>query len=90
MPCGDPLDYKNDRIDTLKGEVSKLTKLLCSICSICYEDVLPDDVAAWWNKHQEIDRKRLNRELKEKSDAAYKKKLIAGMSKYERGLLGLD
>lgn len=64
MPCYMTGTREGDlalRVEELHEEATKTTRLLCkTLRSLDKRTVgsLPKDVQEWWEKHQEIDRKR--------------------------------
>lgn len=71
MPCrmdDMPDTSKDDLIDKLRKEGDKATRLLCTAlehfeghAQSAYDE-LPKEVRNWWDKHKEVDKKRLKRE----------------------------
>lgn len=83
------------------GDVTKLntmTQKLCAMCQLPYaenhiyngRDKDARKLADWWDKHQEADRKRLEKELAKANDEKARKKALQKLTAHERELLGLD
>lgn len=47
------------------------------------------ELQIWWRNHQELDKKRLQKELAEKKEKKDKEKALAKLTPYERKVLGL-
>jgi hypothetical protein len=89
--------------DNLYGDVTSLDRYTALLCAICgsmskrdadkyiYDGRNPKarKLADWWEKHQEVDRKRIALERKERELEAIKKRAIKKLTKKEREALGL-
>lgn len=115
MPCTyytpqEEAHIANQRYNKLKKELDKTTRLLCQVCrslergkssiKFCSEQLQEKELAAWWEKHQEMDRMRLaeekrkareaaKRKLQQKQKKALKKAALEKLSAAEKKALGL-
>ena len=83
-----PLVYQKTLIGKKEGD--KLTKKLCSAIQKI-EDISEYslELQMWWRDHQEADKARLEKELKEAEEKKAKEEALKKLTKYERELLGL-
>lgn len=98
MPCSDGGPSYHDDPNTIR-RLDLATRLLCSLCrritksghdSLIYGD---GELAQWWGKHQEADRKRVAAEEAEREREEVIEAALAKLSPKERRLLklrGLD
>jgi hypothetical protein len=89
MPCSS--DGRSS-CEGLSEELDKVTAMLCLICQE-FETAsmaLPStEIKQWWKKHKEVDRERIERELRELKIKEDKLSAISKLTPYERKLLGL-
>lgn len=111
MPCKS--DYQDYETNTeLSRKIDRLTAMLCACCSLIEtkkvklpepefltskNEIIKLSVAAWWDGHKEIDKKRKALEEEKKALAKERKdkkeKVAEALSKLtdeEKRLLGLD
>lgn len=103
MPCKDP-DYNEDQAIRAENEfvvakLNKVTELLCWVMTTL--DPLTKrnitnmktpnsaNLRVWWEKHQEADRLRIEKETLKLRQATLKQQALAKLTKEERKLLGL-
>lgn len=86
MPC-DGSGYP----DTTRAELNRLAPLLCEACKLLERHSIPVSIrlAAWWDEHKEIDRKREQRERQEAEQEAKRKDALSKLTPAERKLLGI-
>lgn len=101
MPCVYETDWEMRA--RLKNELDDVTRMLCSVMKVLARvkkiDImarLPEDVTTWWEKHKEIDRKRMEaaRALKKKLEddekrAALREQVLKRLTSEERKALGI-
>lgn len=107
MPCQDSYpDETPIKLEGTKKKLNKVTNLLCGLCTRLsktgdYRYITENnELKEWWERHQKIDKKRIEREmeelerkaaLKKKKEEEERKKMVAlsKLSVEEIKLLGL-
>lgn len=79
------------------GKLHEATRLLCKWCKMLPEEFIYNgrkrgcrNLANWWEKHQEHDRKREAKELHNRRQGELKKQALAKLTKEEIEALGYD
>ena len=101
MPCHDAYSYfgdagrESDALNEVRQRLDHITRLICSLCErlegsgfnhLIYAD---PQLLAWWDKHQECDRRRKAEELAEEKRQQAKQRALAKLTPEERRLLNL-
>lgn len=92
MPCNSgPADlYSYDT--EYRQRADELARILCELMQWAENEktlhLVPDDAAAWWRKHKQEDRARVEREMEAIKRREDKEAALAKLSTYERSLLG--
>ena len=90
MPCRVD-DFGTTDTERYRDEANKVTRMLCTMCEV-YEKAgfaIPGSIVGWWEKHQEVDRKRREAEEKERLRKLLKKNALNKLTSEERKALGL-
>ena len=91
MPCDSGgYDYSRE----YKREVDTLTNMLCWLLTAWYAPERPaalrKDIDAWWEEHQELDRKKAAAEDAERQRRMQRDMVLNKLSAEERRLLGIE
>jgi hypothetical protein len=70
-------------------DLDKLTAKLCNLLQSADVRRYSLELQIWWRDHKAADAKRIESEIKSKSDSATKKEALAKLTEHERRLLGL-
>lgn len=97
MPCYDPGPTEEETRLVYYKEFehnSELAEMLCELMRRIekvdgHEGHVSQEILAWWRDHQERDRKRVEKELKEAEEQGAKEAALNKLSQYEKDLLGL-
>jgi len=91
MPCRDYIPDEYHHMG-LRDENDKLTNYLCTMCKAFDSSNMPipsNEVAEWWKKHKEEDRKKAEAEAYKKKLQTDKRNALKKLTKKEKKLLGL-
>lgn len=72
------------------GDVANLDKDTAKLCKLCQKTKIKEkslELQIWWRDHQEADKKRIQKEIKDKKDKKLKQKALSKLTSYERKLL---
>ena len=96
MPCR---DYESDSRDSeiaLKKQNDRLARIACAAMTELESQgkadfllLKNDELRAWWGKHKEADRKRMEDEAAKAKLEAFKKAALDKLTDEERAVLGL-
>lgn len=92
MPCRDGGPTDAERSSDYRRKVDHLTRMLCEVLKTLTSSeiaALSRETQVWWTNHQEVDRRRLEREKQARETERKRKAAKAKLSPEEIRLLGL-
>lgn len=87
---GDGYDKRVYNNGSSTERLNRKTKELCSALQKTDVSKFSLEMQIWWRDHQEADKKRLEQESRKKRKEEARKKALAKLTPYERGLLGIE
>ena len=90
MPCRD-YDSDAERIAALEARIHALTVLLCTACQLLErtDEKMTKDLKAWWDNHQNEDRKAEEAKRRRNLRAELRKRALKKLTPDEREALDL-